>query len=1579
MRTKHVFHDLLGFEHSWQLLTDFRGLGPTRGGEDGMVTPGGISLFTSPPPDTVLQLGVRDNAQYGQNYNGQTDADGLVQASFAGTGEDLLLTFDGFDIDNANEVEVLLNGVSLGTLAAGVNNGLSAYQFLISAEQQAGDNTISFVQLGNPAWTWGVTNILIEAAGPAMTLTLGETETGSYGNNFDGMSDADGRIQARFSGTGEELILTFDGFDIDNASEVEVLLNGVSLGVLAAGIDNGLASYQFVIDAALQQAGENILSFNQLGNAAWAWGVTNILLAEHQPDPAIPLTLSVRETGEYGQNFNGQTDADGLVEASFTGTGEDLLLTFGGFDIDNANEVEVLLNGSSLGILSAGIDGGLASYQFLIDGTAQLAGENTIGFVQLGDAAWTWGVTDILLEAAGPAMTLTVDTMETGSYGNNFAGMSDGDGLVQASFSSAGQDLLLTFDGYDIDTSAEVEVLLNGVSLGILSAGIDSGLVSYQFVISDTEQLAGENILSFSQIGEVSWNWGVTNILLTEFQPDAPILLTQSVRDTGQYGQNFNGQTDADGLVQASFEGTGEDTLLTFGGFDVDNANEIEVLLNGSSLGVLAAGIDSGLATYQFLIDGIDQQAGDNTISFVQLGDVAWTWGVTDILLEAAGPAMTLTIGEMETGSYGNNFAGMSDADGIVQASFAGTCQDLLLTFDGFDIDDGNEVEVLLNGVSLGILSAGVDNDLVSYEFLISYDLQAHDNILSFVQRGSASWNWGVTDILLAELPEEEPIALELGVLETGKYGNNFDGVRDFDGVVDATFTDTGEDLLLSFNGFDIDTNVEVEVFLNGESLGFLTAGVDNDLTAYEFEITADQQIAGENTISFVQQGEITWNWGVTDIRIDPLPDEFTPTDTNYGDQWHLRVIGNIERIWAEHTGQGVAVGIYDNGLQHSHHDLNDNYDASKQLVVKGKVVDPADGVSDHGTAVAGVIAAEANGVGTVGVAFGSSITGVNIFSGVASANSPNLSGFGDAMMQMDTFDVVNHSWGWTPPFTPDSPPADDFLATVLPTLENAAVNGRGGLGTVIVKAAGNESASAQGEQFNSSRFAINVGATDDDGDIAWYSNHGANLLVTAPSSGGFLFNLGIKTTDLLGADGYTSGDYTGTDAFTGFGGTSSAAPVVSGVAALMLDANPDLGWRDVQKILAYSATHAGTAINAAPVAFGDEDHVWRFNGADNWNGGGLHFSEDYGFGDVDAFNAVRMAEVWHQFDAPQTSANEAQVTRSSAPNLSIGTATTIDLDLSGVALDVEHAQVSISLSDSTVDIFLTSPDGTQVQLYRSGDAPAGPLEWTFGAQAFRGEDADGIWALNIVNSDGSGAVLADYTIDWYGRSDTGPSTSNDVFHFTDEIFASTIFDVTTGQLTAITDDTVRSTVTDTDGGVDWLNMAAMTGNLDVSLAGGDVSTSSGAYFLTVAAGADIENAVAGDGHDSLSGNALDNILMGMRGNDQIFGLGGSDRLTGGAGDDGLWGGVGADFFVFEAGFGQDVIYDFDASLANTGSADAIDFRGLSEIANFTEVMDALTQTAQGAVYDYGTDGQDVLIFAGLNIEELSSQDFLIV
>ena len=101
--------------------------------------------------------------------------------------------------------------------------------------------------------------------------------------------------------------------------------------------------------------------------------------------------------------------------------------------------------------------------------------------------------------------------------------------------------------------------------------------------------------------------------------------------------------------------------------------------------------------------------------------------------------------------------------------------------------------------------------------------------------------------------------------------------------------------------------------------------------------------------------------------------------DPLYADQWHLNLLGDIETIWAEYTGAGVAVGVYDTGIQSAHPDLDDNYDSS--LLYPGYDGENPSSNDGHGTSVAGIIAAENNNVGGVGVAWGASVTSVNFLS----------------------------------------------------------------------------------------------------------------------------------------------------------------------------------------------------------------------------------------------------------------------------------------------------------------------------------------------------------------------------------------------------------------------------------------------------------------------------------------------------------------------------------------------------------------------------------------------------------------------
>ncbi|WP_425806719.1 calcium-binding protein [Desulfitobacterium sp. Sab5] len=78
-----------------------------------------------------------------------------------------------------------------------------------------------------------------------------------------------------------------------------------------------------------------------------------------------------------------------------------------------------------------------------------------------------------------------------------------------------------------------------------------------------------------------------------------------------------------------------------------------------------------------------------------------------------------------------------------------------------------------------------------------------------------------------------------------------------------------------------------------------------------------------------------------------------------------------------------------------------------------------------------------------------------------------------------------------------------------------------------------------------------------------------------------------------------------------------------------------------------------------------------------------------------------------------------------------------------------------------------------------------------------------------------------------------------------------------------------------------------------------------------------------GLGNDTLYGNSGDDILDGGSGDDKLYGGNGNDTLIGGVGSDYLEGGAGNDTYMFNAGYGQDTIYDYDTA---TGNKDSVTF-----------------------------------------------------
>ena len=111
--------------------------------------------------------------------------------------------------------------------------------------------------------------------------------------------------------------------------------------------------------------------------------------------------------------------------------------------------------------------------------------------------------------------------------------------------------------------------------------------------------------------------------------------------------------------------------------------------------------------------------------------------------------------------------------------------------------------------------------------------------------------------------------------------------------------------------------------------------------------------------------------------------------DTLYGCQWHLSNNGqfsggawqdiNVEEVWAAGTrGAGINVAVVDDGMHYAHEDLKDNVEASLNHDYTGQD-DIYDSYEDHGTAVAGIIAAQNNSIGMRGVAPRATIYGYNL------------------------------------------------------------------------------------------------------------------------------------------------------------------------------------------------------------------------------------------------------------------------------------------------------------------------------------------------------------------------------------------------------------------------------------------------------------------------------------------------------------------------------------------------------------------------------------------------------------------------
>ena len=256
-------------------------------------------------------------------------------------------------------------------------------------------------------------------------------------------------------------------------------------------------------------------------------------------------------------------------------------------------------------------------------------------------------------------------------------------------------------------------------------------------------------------------------------------------------------------------------------------------------------------------------------------------------------------------------------------------------------------------------------------------------------------------------------------------------------------------------------------------------------------------------------------------------------------EQWHHSAIANSAAI--SYSGEGVTIAVIDSGVDGTHPDLQGRMVEGFNTLTLETIApyENSDG-HGHGTHVAGIIAANSNGVGVTGVATKSSIMPIKVlgFGGVME----NPISIGIRYAVDNGADIINMSLGFEPGKELD---VDKEICEAVKYAYNS--------GVVVIAASGNSATDGNPSHYPAGcHGVVAVGSVDSSLRPSWFSSYDNFISVVAPGSN-------IYSTLPLGkSTGYSSVGY------GSMSGTSMAAPMVAGAAALLIEA----GVKDNKEII---------------------------------------------------------------------------------------------------------------------------------------------------------------------------------------------------------------------------------------------------------------------------------------------------------------------------------------------------------------------------------------------------------------------------
>jgi subtilisin-like proprotein convertase family protein len=540
------------------------------------------------------------------------------------------------------------------------------------------------------------------------------------------------------------------------------------------------------------------------------------------------------------------------------------------------------------------------------------------------------------------------------------------------------------------------------------------------------------------------------------------------------------------------------------------------------------------------------------------------------------------------------------------------------------------------------------------------------------------------------------------------------------------------------------------------------------------------------------------------------------PVDPEYSKQWHLHTNFNdpdydarsctlCEDSWNllnDFGSEEVVIAVSDDGCKLDHHDFDSPekfagwaYFRGERLVTAVDIdADPNEMYipgSNHGTSCNGVIGGEIDAVLTVGAAADCQLLPIQWES-----SGPSLFVSDSKMLTAlnyisDKADVMSNSWGGVPTSLWALPVINRIKALAL-------TGGRRGKGIVFLWAAGNENClinhsadqevpydhgvEVQGGALvwvgvNTTRVfrnnlvgipgVMHVAALASTAKRSHYSNYGPGIGLCAPTSNSHAYyrmtvrGLGITTT---------TGESSGVT--NSFGGTSSATPLVAGIAALTISANPNLSALEVISILKQTASKDldFTGYPVTPPASFDNNTIWDvspiapFDSGDFINNGDAEgsWSPWFGHGRVDAAAAVAEALNRNQQSGDQSFQGSSSPDKSIPDNSSRGIKNKI---MSNDEFVIGAIKVSVDITHSYIGdlmVSLISPSGTMVPLHDRSGGSANDLHAEFdihfvpGLHALYGELVNGEWILHVQDlAPADRGRLKSWSLDISGQMDT--------------------------------------------------------------------------------------------------------------------------------------------------------------------------------------------------------------------------------